>query len=788
MAKRKKKLTPCEEKALVALQAQQIKEKEKKAKEREKKREKNVKQQIPGSQVFPSLSAAMPVVQEMRRQLLFPQGPSREDKDLLSLGFNAANLITNYALMHAGSWNERKRPAMVGTNEPPAKKQAVGNMLGTKQTSVVVEQPPVKQPSITFAPQRRGGTIEMANLGAPIPPEPPLRFDQEALTRKLASNIENKTFRTAEELLPAGGRTFRDKVGFLGDVVKGVYQEAKDFLTFRPRSPADFTDPYAGLLQQFQEDSRAFEKLPLKAKLQRLIEEHVNDPNNAVRAQQIKELEAKRSNQLILNDTLENRARFVANTLRIAKSSRLNYDSKGFKYILLDENTKLYETGKFDRDLGQEFKQQTAKDRVKILRNILKNASSGAVQPSAPSTEFPAELLNLNAEFPAGTFDALVPPLANLSTDHLQNIFDQNPLPPLEQPASKSLDQMSKSERKAYYDNLAKETRFQGADNKAQVNEMEKYPAPVVGNKKYEAPQPNLAPDDFDYDEYPVPELEYDQPPVAPVKAEETKVGLLDVKGKTLSYSEPRPPAEPERPDKIPGKKLSFSPNRAKIPIYEPNKTLGTIPEVDETLSERELAWRKAYPLLDERLIRGMDWDQETSDIFDQNTALRKATAADIEQKKALRQSLKQEVAKRVITINTPNASDDKITATALQNKVASFKTPVTIRYQPQTPYSGKGEYDSRMAGDTPYLKKYIDENRAYWDDFDEMDAFINPYVERQELQTPSSTANENSYGSMTMQEASSYDFESDYKQSASEDGSLNVGSNINESIGNEAL
>jgi hypothetical protein len=128
---------------------------------------------------------------------------------------------------------------------------------------------------------------------------------------------------------------------------------------------------------------------------------------------------------------------------------------------------------------------------------------------------------------------------------------------------------------------------------------------------------------------------------------------------------------------------------------------------------------------------------------------------ADLNDAESKRQYIKNFLRSNANRITSSNVNDTKLVEMAAQNSAADnskavsfdsvttkFVTPRNQRqYSATTPYSGKGDYDSRMAGDTPYLKKYINE---YWDYFDEMESnnqqsasssrpqdiqpFINPY------------------------------------------------------------
>jgi hypothetical protein len=111
MTKRKRsKLTPCEEKALVTLQAQQIKEKEARAKKRAKKAKEKEGRTVLGGQALPSYSgiqAPIEIPAYTREQI--QEGPTQLQYDLRSIGTNFASNLMNYAFMHAGRWNELPR-------------------------------------------------------------------------------------------------------------------------------------------------------------------------------------------------------------------------------------------------------------------------------------------------------------------------------------------------------------------------------------------------------------------------------------------------------------------------------------------------------------------------------------------------------------------------------------------------------------------------------------------------------------------------------------------------------
>jgi hypothetical protein len=135
--KQSSKLTPCEEKALVTLQAQQIKEKEARAKKRAKKaKEKNV---ILGPQVLPYQdvkAAPMEIPQYQSQPISFGLTPFQ--RDLQSIGINFGNTLMNYAFMQSGRWNERStvKPKEKSTQQtPPPTGPKVGSGKSKKKSA-----------------------------------------------------------------------------------------------------------------------------------------------------------------------------------------------------------------------------------------------------------------------------------------------------------------------------------------------------------------------------------------------------------------------------------------------------------------------------------------------------------------------------------------------------------------------------------------------------------------------------------------------------------------------------
>jgi hypothetical protein len=104
------KLTACEAKALLRLQAQELKEKKARARKREKKREQRQQtQSAPRGQVFPSMFGIQPSVpaRQMEPQAMAQSTPAVSPfaQSLLNIGFNTAQALLQYHMMNRGQWN-----------------------------------------------------------------------------------------------------------------------------------------------------------------------------------------------------------------------------------------------------------------------------------------------------------------------------------------------------------------------------------------------------------------------------------------------------------------------------------------------------------------------------------------------------------------------------------------------------------------------------------------------------------------------------------------------------------
>lgn len=115
MKRKKSTLTPCEEKALVTLQAQQIKEKEQRAKERAKKRKTDtIGRQVLGGQSMPTMGnvGTMPTESVAQSPASFlssgTSGMARNEWDqLIPMGLQTAQfMILNHAMNRQGQWNQ----------------------------------------------------------------------------------------------------------------------------------------------------------------------------------------------------------------------------------------------------------------------------------------------------------------------------------------------------------------------------------------------------------------------------------------------------------------------------------------------------------------------------------------------------------------------------------------------------------------------------------------------------------------------------------------------------------
>ena len=104
------KLTACEAKALLRLQAQELKEKKARARKREKKREQRQQtQSAPRGQVFPSMFGIQPSVpaRQMEPQAMAQSTPAVSPfaQSLLNIGFGTAQALLQYHMMNRGQWN-----------------------------------------------------------------------------------------------------------------------------------------------------------------------------------------------------------------------------------------------------------------------------------------------------------------------------------------------------------------------------------------------------------------------------------------------------------------------------------------------------------------------------------------------------------------------------------------------------------------------------------------------------------------------------------------------------------